>query len=114
MAGTAEPTWSRPPPAVPSSPSLTRLGRWLFKGGGPVERAALAIFDASPTAMPWIDGVPRDGDLGASADPAALARFLSTVASGMGVLASSGADREALRQVARVSLGAFPEATAAR
>ena len=39
MSGTAEPTWSRPPPAVPSSPSLTRLGRWgrwLFKGGGPV------------------------------------------------------------------------------
>lgn len=56
----------------------------------------------------------RDGDLGASADPAALARFLSTVASGMGVLASSGADREALREVARVSLGAFPGPDAAR
>ncbi|SFF69479.1 hypothetical protein [Methylobacterium sp. yr596] len=63
MSGTAEPTWSRPPPAVPSSPSLTRLGRWgrwLFKGGGPVGRAASAIFDASPTAMPWVDEVPRD------------------------------------------------------
>jgi AcrR family transcriptional regulator len=47
------------------------------------------------------------GDLAESADPAALARFLSTVASGMGVLASSGADRDALREVARVSLGAF-------
>ena len=54
----------------------------------------------------------RDGDLGPEADPAALARFLSTVASGMGVLASSGADREALREVARVSLGAFPKADA--
>lgn len=51
----------------------------------------------------------HDGDLGAEADPAALARFLSTVASGMGVLASSGADREALREVARVSLSAFPK-----
>ncbi|KMO30930.1 TetR family transcriptional regulator [Methylobacterium tarhaniae] len=50
----------------------------------------------------------RDGDLAEDGDPAALARFLSTVASGMGVLASSGADREALREVARVSLGAFP------
>ncbi|BCM87014.1 hypothetical protein [Methylobacterium indicum] len=63
MSGTAEPTWSRPPPAVPSSPSLTRLGRWgrwLLKGGGPVGRAASAIFDASPTAMPWVDEVPRD------------------------------------------------------
>ncbi|KTS31021.1 TetR family transcriptional regulator [Methylobacterium indicum] len=55
-----------------------------------------------------------DGDLGVDADPAALARFLSTVASGMGVLASSGADREALREVARVSLGAFPGPAAAR
>jgi AcrR family transcriptional regulator len=50
----------------------------------------------------------HDGDLSPEADPAALARFLSTVASGMGVLASSGADREALREVARVSLSAFP------
>ena len=49
----------------------------------------------------------EDGDLPADADPVALARFLSTVASGMGVLASSGADREALREVARVSLRAF-------
>ncbi|CAO4150284.1 TetR family transcriptional regulator [Methylorubrum thiocyanatum] len=50
----------------------------------------------------------QDGDLAEAADPAALARFLSTVASGMGVLASSGADRGALREVARVSLSAFP------
>ncbi|SEP28009.1 transcriptional regulator, TetR family [Methylobacterium sp. UNC300MFChir4.1] len=49
----------------------------------------------------------QDGDLPADSDPVALARFLSTVASGMGVLASSGADREALREVARVSLRAF-------
>jgi AcrR family transcriptional regulator len=54
----------------------------------------------------------EDGDLAESADPGALARFLSTVASGMGVLASSGADRDALREVARVSLNAFPQQTA--
>ncbi|GJD95469.1 TetR/AcrR family transcriptional regulator [Methylobacterium iners] len=47
------------------------------------------------------------GELPEGADPAALARFLSTVASGMAVLASSGATRDALRDVARVSLGAF-------
>lgn len=47
------------------------------------------------------------GDLPEGADPAALARFLSTVASGMAVLASSGANRDALRDVARVSLRAF-------
>jgi AcrR family transcriptional regulator len=51
----------------------------------------------------------QDGDLAASAEPTALARFLSAVASGMGVLASSGADRDALREVARVSLSAFPD-----
>jgi AcrR family transcriptional regulator len=51
----------------------------------------------------------EEGDLGAEADPAALARYLSAVTAGMGVLASSGADRDALRQVALVSLKAFDE-----
>src|SRR5882757_6946802 len=46
-------------------------------------------------------------DLDESADPATLARYLSAVTSGMCVMASSGADREALRQVAAVSLKAF-------
>jgi len=50
-----------------------------------------------------------EGDLGAEADPVALARYLSAVTAGMGVLASSGADRDALRQVALVSLKAFDE-----
>jgi AcrR family transcriptional regulator len=50
-----------------------------------------------------------EGDLDATADPAALARYLSVVTAGMGVMASSGADREALRQVAAVSLRAFDE-----
>ncbi|GJD48628.1 HTH-type transcriptional repressor ComR [Methylobacterium crusticola] len=48
------------------------------------------------------------GDLPDEADPSALARFLSAVTAGMGVLASSGADREALREVARAALCAFP------
>lgn len=49
-----------------------------------------------------------EGDLPASADPAALARFLSSVTAGMGVMASSGSDRSALREVAQVALAAFP------
>ena len=63
MAGTAEPTWSKPPPTASASPNLERLGkwgRWLLKGGGPIGRAATAILDSSPTAMPWFDEVPRD------------------------------------------------------
>lgn len=63
MAGTAEPTWSRSPPAAPASPNLERWGRWgfrLFGRGGPVLQAATAIFDASPTAPPWRGETPRD------------------------------------------------------
>lgn len=47
-----------------------------------------------------------EGDLNESADPAALARYVSAVSVGMGVMASSGADREALRQVADVAVQA--------
>ncbi|MDF0495829.1 TetR/AcrR family transcriptional regulator [Bradyrhizobium yuanmingense] len=54
-----------------------------------------------------------EGDLKESADPAALARYISAVAVGMGVMASSGADREALRQVADVAVQAV-EAQSAR
>ncbi|MDE5443550.1 TetR family transcriptional regulator [Bradyrhizobium sp. CSA207] len=48
-----------------------------------------------------------EGDLKPASDPAALARYVSAVAVGMGVMASSGADREALRQVATVAVQAI-------
>jgi AcrR family transcriptional regulator len=48
-----------------------------------------------------------EGDLKESADPAALARYVSAVSVGMGVMASSGADREALQQVASVAVQAI-------
>lgn len=47
-----------------------------------------------------------EGDLKETADPAALARYVSAVSVGMGVMASSGSDREALRQVASVAVQA--------
>ncbi|MDI3558879.1 TetR/AcrR family transcriptional regulator [Bradyrhizobium sp. Arg816] len=47
-----------------------------------------------------------EGDLKPSSDPAALARYVSAVSVGMGVMASSGSDREALRQVASVAVQA--------
>jgi len=53
-----------------------------------------------------------EGDLKPSADPAALARYISAVTVGMGVMASSGADREALREVAAVAIKAFEEQSA--
>ncbi len=48
-----------------------------------------------------------EGDLTADADPIALSRYLSAVIGGMGVLASSGATREDLRQIALVTLKTF-------
>ncbi|KWV51726.1 TetR family transcriptional regulator [Bradyrhizobium macuxiense] len=50
-----------------------------------------------------------ENDLGDNADPAALARYLSAVTAGMGVMASSRIDRDALREIAMVSLKAFEE-----
>jgi AcrR family transcriptional regulator len=50
-----------------------------------------------------------EGDLTSDADPMALARYLSAVIAGMGVLASSGATREELRQIALVSVKTFGE-----
>ena len=54
------------------------------------------------------------GDLKSSSDPAALARYVSAVSVGMGVMASSGADREALRQVASVAVQAVEAQSAGR
>ena len=51
----------------------------------------------------------KEGDLSADSDPAALARYLSAVIAGIGVLASAGATREQLREVAMVAVKAFGE-----
>ena len=50
-----------------------------------------------------------EGDLKPASDPAALARYVFAVSVGMGVMASSGADRESLRQVAAVAIDAFTD-----
>ncbi|MGJ5151935.1 TetR/AcrR family transcriptional regulator [Bradyrhizobium sp. HKCCYLR1023] len=50
-----------------------------------------------------------EGDLASTADPAALARYVSAVITGMSVMASSGADREALAQVATVAIRSVEE-----
>jgi AcrR family transcriptional regulator len=51
----------------------------------------------------------QEGDLADDADPAALARYISAVIAGMGVLASSGSNREELRQIALVAHKTFGE-----
>ncbi|KGT76410.1 TetR family transcriptional regulator [Bradyrhizobium japonicum] len=55
-----------------------------------------------------------EGDLKPSSDPAALARYVSAVSVGMGVMASSGSDREALRQVAIVAVQAVEAQSSGR
>lgn len=49
-----------------------------------------------------------DGDLPASADAAALARYLGTVLQGMAVQANNGATSAQLHEVAQLTLLAFP------
>jgi len=49
----------------------------------------------------------EEGDLAPDEDPTALAKFVSAVISGMGVLAASGSDREELRRVAMVAVKVF-------
>jgi AcrR family transcriptional regulator len=49
-----------------------------------------------------------EGDLPEDAEPAALAKYISAVIQGMGVQASAGATREALHQIADLSLAAIP------
>ncbi|MEU6442419.1 TetR/AcrR family transcriptional regulator [Streptomyces sp. NPDC047046] len=50
------------------------------------------------------------GDLPPTADPATLARYLMTVANGIAVQAVGGVGREALEEVTRLALGAWPSA----
>jgi AcrR family transcriptional regulator len=50
----------------------------------------------------------KEGDLPAAADPAVLARFITTVMQGMAVQASGGASRKELRDIADTALRAWP------
>jgi len=51
----------------------------------------------------------KEGDLPSDANPADLARYLTTVMQGMSVLANGGASRAELRKVARTAMLAWPE-----
>jgi hypothetical protein len=55
-----------------------------------------------------LERAKAEGDLVGDADPAALARFISTVIQGMSVQAAGGASREDLLLVADMALKAWP------
>ena len=62
--------------------------------------------DVSPSRGEFKNAVHRNSRQ-CSWGPAALARYVSAVSVGMGVMASSGADRQALQQAAAVAIEAF-------
>ncbi|GHO51252.1 TetR/AcrR family transcriptional regulator [Ktedonospora formicarum] len=55
-----------------------------------------------------LEQAQAEGDLPASADPASLARYVSTLSQGMAVQAASGVDREQLLQMIETALQAWP------
>lgn len=50
-----------------------------------------------------------EGELAADADPAALARYFSTVIQGMAIQAASGASRKELERIAEMAMAAWPD-----
>jgi hypothetical protein len=50
-----------------------------------------------------------EGDLPKSADPVALARYLSTVGQGLSVQAANGASHAELRKVVELALQSWPK-----
>jgi hypothetical protein len=55
-----------------------------------------------------------EGDLPAGSDPAALARYLTTVSNGLAVQAAAGDSPAQLHAVADIALASFPAAEVAR
>jgi hypothetical protein len=75
-----------------------------------VRRELLARREANEVAIrKRFERAMAEGDLPADADPADLARFITTVMRGIAVQAAGGASRQELRRVADVALRAWPE-----
>jgi AcrR family transcriptional regulator len=50
----------------------------------------------------------QEGDLAATCDPTALARYVMSILTGMGIQAAEGARREELEQIAAFAMNGFP------
>jgi hypothetical protein len=55
-----------------------------------------------------LERAKAEGDIASDADPAQLARFVSTITQGMSVQAAGGASRDDLVRVADMALKAWP------
>ncbi len=84
--------------ALPAAPAAESIRAELNRRRGMAEAAVRRRFEASIKA----------GDLPPDADPAALARFLTTVLWGLSVQVSGGATRAELEAVAAVALRCWP------
>ena len=74
-----------------------------------VQRALAAHREAGVAALrKRFERARREGDLPRSANPADLARYVTTVAHGLSVQAASGATRAELTRVVRTALRAWP------
>jgi AcrR family transcriptional regulator len=75
----------------------------------PIGRKLSSFCDAAHQAfVQRFKRAKAEGDLPKSADPAALARYLSTVAQGIAVQAAAGATRSELRKVVEIALQHWP------
>ncbi|WP_428390515.1 TetR/AcrR family transcriptional regulator [Lichenicoccus sp.] len=75
----------------------------------PIRRTLAAIRDAKESALSCrLQRAREEGDLPPEADPAALAAFVVALIQGMAVMAASGTSREALYNVVKTSLRAWP------
>ncbi len=77
--------------------------------GEPIRRELVARRAAQLEALRRrLDQALQSGDLPANTDPLEIAEYLSTVALGMAVQATSGADRATLRRIATRALACLP------
>jgi len=60
------------------------------------------------------DQAKKAGDLPETANPATLARYLATMASGISMQAASGASAKDLREVAAIALASWPGSARAK
>lgn len=75
----------------------------------PIRQELISRRKASGTALrERFEQAKASGDLPVDSNPAALARFILTIAEGMSIQAADGASREDLQEVINVTLQAWP------
>ncbi len=84
----------------PGEPARAALAQWRASGEDAIRERFTRARD--------------EGDLPPHADPAVLARYITTLAYGISVQAATGASREALAQLAGIALAGWPTGTRPR